>query len=141
MVRLGAWRGGGARWCAMRKPEEPGWLVWVRGEVAWTDSDKNTGRASLARLGAWMGSGDYDDVRRSVEKLLGFSRLFLFKKDDKNNLLNARAVAGIIAEPPMTSTASRYLELFSSPPAARALLKIATSKGCLLLASRRTCLA
>ena len=38
---------------AVRDEEARGtWLVWVCGEVAWTDSDKNTGRASLARLGA-----------------------------------------------------------------------------------------
>ena len=44
------------------------------------------------------------------------------------------------AVPPIMSTACRYFRIFSSPPAALALLKMATSKGS-LLASKHTSMA
>lgn len=52
-------------------------------------------------------------------------------------LSRACAIPGINAVPPMTRTAWRYFLIFSSPPAARALLKMATSRGS-LLASKQT---
>lgn len=53
--------------------------------------------------------------------------------EQKTYLLSrAWAIPGISAVPPTTRTAWRYLRILSSPPAALALLKIATSKGSLL---------
>lgn len=52
-------------------------------------------------------------------------------------LSNACAMPGTRAVPPITNTAWRYLRIFSSPPAALALLKMATSRGS-LLASKHT---
>lgn len=59
------------------------------------------------------------------------------KGKDSNLLSNAWPIPGIKAVPPMTKTAWRYLRILSSPPAARALLNIATSNGN-LLASKHT---
>lgn len=52
-------------------------------------------------------------------------------------LSNACAIPVIRAVPPTIRTACRYFFIFSSPPAARVLLKIATSRGS-LLASKET---
>jgi hypothetical protein len=46
-----------------------------------------------------------------------------------HRLSSACAIPGTILVPPITRTACKYFRIFSSPPAARALLKTATSSG------------
>jgi hypothetical protein len=53
-------------------------------------------------------------------------------------LSRACAIPGVRAVPPTTRTACKYFRILSSPPAARALLNIATSKGSLLASSSRS---